>query len=110
MLNDIIHRARHYSPAAAFHREQVALTCSRVTEYQLPTRPTKIEGNTHARRFTDTESVELDALEPDVLRGLLQAAIERHIDAAALCVMQEAEASERRTLLELARGIAGGQA
>lgn len=109
MLNDIIQRARHYSPDAEFHWQQVALTRSQVSEYHLPTRPTKFEGNSHARCFNDTESVELDALDPDVLRGLLRAAIECHIDATALRVMQAAEESERDTLLQLARHLDGGQ-
>ncbi len=102
MLHDILRRAKHYAPEACFQSEQVALTREQVTEYRLPTRPTKTEGNTHARRFGDTESVELDALEPGVLRVLLQTAIERHIDSRELAVMQGAEASERRILFQLA--------
>jgi len=104
-MADIIQRARHYAPEAIFRCEQVALTREQVTHFRLPTRPTKIEGNTHAKRFNDAESVELDALEPDILCGLLQEAIERHIDHAVLDVMKEAEISEQWTLIELARGI-----
>lgn len=105
MMADIIQRAKHYAPEAMFHSEQVALTREQVTHHRLPTRPTKTEGNSHAKRFADAESVELDALEPDVLRGLLRVAIERHIDHGALAVLREAEASEQWTLVELARGM-----
>jgi hypothetical protein len=107
MLEDILRRASYYAPEAQFYSEQVALSREQVTKYRLPTRPTKTEGNTHARRFADTESVELDALEPGILQSLLLAAIERHIDSRELAVMKEAERSERNTLLELARVTAG---
>ena len=84
MLTDIIQRAQHYAPDAHFHCEQVALTREQVTDYNLPTRPTKTENNSHARHFVDAESVELDALEPDDLREMLRDAIEAHIDLQAL--------------------------
>jgi hypothetical protein len=100
MLNDIVQRARHYAPNAYFHTEQVALTKAQVTEYDLPTRPTKgaADGNRHAKSFDDENSVELDALDPDTLRELLTDAIERHIDEDALAIMEAAEESERHTL------------
>src|SRR5262249_6317530 len=41
--------------------ERVALTEEQIAEYQLPTRPTKREGNRHAYKFKG-DSVELDAL------------------------------------------------
>jgi hypothetical protein len=105
MLNDIIQRVLHYAPDACFYCEQVALTREQVTEYRLPTRPTKTENNTHAGKFADAESVELDALDPDTLQTLLQIAIERHIDDQALEVMNEAEASERSILSMMAQGM-----
>jgi hypothetical protein len=98
MLNDIIQRARHYAPDARFHYEQIALTREQVTDYKLPTRPTKTENNFHARHFFDAESVELDALEPDDLRDMLHDAIEAHIDVQALETMSAAEESERGIL------------
>jgi hypothetical protein len=108
MLEDILRRAKHYAPDAEFYSEQVALTREQVTKYKLPTRPTKIEGNTHARNFSDTESVELDAMDPTILTELLRTAIERHIDGQALKVMFEAEDSERAILENLA-GYSGCQ-
>ena len=106
MLPDILRRARHYAPDAVFHSEQIALTREQVTLYKLPTRPTKVVGNSHAARFSDAESVELDALEPEVLQDLLRDAIEGHIDRRELEVMEEAEESERGMLLDLARNAA----
>ena len=105
MLDDILRRARHYAPAARFHSEQVALTREQVTRFRLPTRPTKTAGNTHAAKFNDPESVELDALPPQTLRDLLQDAIEAHVDQRELAIMQEAEASERDTLVFWAKSI-----
>ena len=97
MLQDILRRVKHYAPSAEFYSEQVALTREQVTKYKLPTRPTKVEGNTHARNFSDVESVELDAMDPTILAELLRTAIERHIDDQALKVMLEAERSERQS-------------
>jgi hypothetical protein len=105
MMADIVKRAKYYAPAARFHSQQVALTRAQVTKYGLPTRPTKVKGNSHARKFSDTESVELDALDPDVLQELLKDAIEAYVDQDELAVMEEAEASERTTLVELAKGF-----
>ena len=42
-------------------------------------------------------------MEADDLRALLRDAIEQHIDPHELHVMQQAEASERRTLMVMAR-------
>jgi hypothetical protein len=103
MLQDILRRVKHYAPSAEFYSEQVALTREQVTKYKLPTRPTKVEGNTHARNFSDVESVELDAMDPTILAELLRTAIERHIDDQALKVMLEAERSERAILASLAK-------
>lgn len=98
MLNDIIRRAKHYAPDAVFMSQQVALTRQQVTLYKLPMRPTKTAGNTHAATFTDPESVELDAMNADTLRGLLREAIEAHIDVRELTAMLIAEKSERAVL------------
>ncbi len=98
MLADILRRAQHYAPDAHFHTEQVSLTREQVTEYGLPTRPTKRDGNSHAANFADTESVELDALDPTVLQALLADAIDRHIDGHELEIMETAERSERALL------------
>ena len=67
-------------------------------DYALPTRPPKSEGNPHARKFNDAESVELDAMGPDDLRRLLRQAIEAHMDSRELEVMLDTEESERMVL------------
>jgi hypothetical protein len=50
---------------------RIALTEEQIVRYNLPTRPTKREGNTHASNF-DGDGVELDALPPQVLRDMVR--------------------------------------
>jgi hypothetical protein len=85
--------------------ERVALTEEQITQYRLPTRPTKRDGNRHAHRF-EGDSVELDALPSSELRALVRDCIERHISQTALETLREAEQSERDILEELARDYA----
>lgn len=77
--------------------ERVALTEEHITEFNLPTRPTKRDGNPHAHGF-EGESVELDALPPSVLRDMVREVIERHISSHALQTLRVAEKSEREIL------------
>jgi hypothetical protein len=82
--------------------ERVALTEEMIATYNLPTRPTKREGNRHASGFAG-DSVELDALPPRVLRALVQEVIEKHISEHELKVLRTAEDSEREQLRMFAR-------
>jgi hypothetical protein len=84
-----------------FHFERVAVTPDQITAWNLPTRPTKTEGNTHARTF-EGESVELDAIPIDHLHALVRGIIRRHIDHEQLRVLRAAEESERELLRALA--------
>ena len=77
--------------------ERVALTKSHIAKFNLPTRPTKREGNRHACSFKG-DSVELDALPPRVLRDMVRKVIERHITPRALKTLRAAEANERSIL------------
>jgi hypothetical protein len=77
--------------------ERVALTEEMITEFNLPTRPTKRNGNTHANNF-EGDSVELDALPPDVLRDLVREVIELHVSPEETEALRAAEDSERELL------------
>jgi hypothetical protein len=77
--------------------ERVALTEEQIEEFNLPTRPTKREGNTHAHNF-EGESVELDALPANELRSMVREVIERHISDHQLTTLRVAEESERELL------------
>jgi hypothetical protein len=77
--------------------ERVALTEEQITEFNLPTRPTKRNGNRHANKF-EGDSVELDALPASELRSMLREVIERHISEHDLEILRTAEDSEREQL------------
>jgi len=81
--------------------ERIGLTEEQISQYGLPTRPTKREGNRHAHKF-EGDSVELDALPSGELRELVRECIERHISSTALETLREAEESEREILEQLA--------
>jgi len=76
---------------------RVALTQAHIAEHNLPTRPTKRDGNTHAHGF-EGDSVELDALPPRVLRNMVHKVIKQHISPRALRQLRVAEESERSIL------------
>jgi hypothetical protein len=90
------------------HFERAALTPEHIEEFNLPTRPTKRDGNTHAYDF-EGESVELDALPATELRTMVREVIGRHISDEALEALQVAEASERSLLKMWARDLRNDQ-
>ncbi|MCX6924086.1 MAG: hypothetical protein NT154_12885, partial [Verrucomicrobia bacterium] len=65
---------REFAPTAEIHFKRVAVTPEQITEWKLPTRPTKTT-DSRSRRF-DGESVEVDAVPPATLRGLVRSCIE----------------------------------
>jgi hypothetical protein len=77
--------------------ERVPLIEELIDHYDLPTWPTKREGNRHPKDFSG-ESVKLDALPPRVLRQMVTEVIERHISAADTKMLRAAEDSERELL------------
>jgi len=84
------------APDAAIHFARVAVTPKQIREWSLPTRPTKAT-DSRAKTFGDI-SVELDAIEPDQLRDLVEQVIQRHLPAHQFQILKEAEASERELL------------
>jgi hypothetical protein len=84
--------------------ERFAITEEQIAEHNLPTRPTKRDGNTHANKF-EGDSVELDALPSAVLRDLVRDCIEQHITPQQLGALREAEESEPETLVQWGREI-----
>jgi hypothetical protein len=101
-------RLREFCPDIDFTVERVALTEQQIEFYDLPTRPTKREGNRHAKGF-EGESVELDALPPKVLKAMAREVIERHITPAALTALRAAEESERDLLRAWGDNFIGGE-
>ena len=76
-----------------------------MTEWNLPTRPTKAS-DTRAKNFGSAISVELDAIEPNQLRALVQEAIERHLPSEQFEKLKAAEESERDIITRLVGKIA----
>ena len=77
--------------------KRVALTEEMISEFNLPTRPTKRRGNSHANGF-EGDSVELDAVPPSALRDLVRAVIECHMSPEETEALRVAEESEREVL------------
>jgi hypothetical protein len=100
-LNEFCKKHRCAEPIV----ERIALTEQQIREHRLPSRPTKREGNAHAKGFKG-RSTELDALPPAVLRDLVRDCIQRHINADAVAVLREAEDSERTLIEKFARRAA----
>jgi hypothetical protein len=87
------------APGADITFERVAVTPEQIAAWHLPTRPTK-QSDSRAKSFGEV-SVELDAIEPNQLRELLQAAIETHLPPDQFAILKAAEADERRQIAGL---------
>jgi hypothetical protein len=92
------------APDADITFERIAVTEEQIADWSLPTRPTK-PGDTRSEGF-GAISVELDAIEPDRLRNLVQEAIERHLPRQQFEVLKAAEQSEREIISKLVSGLA----
>ena len=95
---------RELAPDAEIHFERLGVSPDQIRLWKLPTRPTKLS-DSRAKGFGEI-SVELDAIEPEMLRALVQVAIEDHLPREQLRVLKIAERSERETLLDLVAGLA----
>lgn len=85
---------------------RLALHPEQVIEHRLPPLPGKATDSRaggFVARFGELVQVELDALPPDVLRGLFQAEIDRFWDVSLYEAVLAREAAERAELAELAR-------
>ena len=99
---------REMAPAAEIHFERLAVNLDQIREWCLPTRPTKTS-DTRAKNFGDI-SVELDAIQPDRLRELVDNAITAHLPQRQFEVMRVAEESERAFIKRLSLAVADGAA
>jgi hypothetical protein len=90
---------RELAPSAEIHFEPLAVLPYQISEWSLPTRPTK-KTDTRAKDFGDI-CVELDAIEPDRLRQIVRDAIEDHLPPAKFATLKAAEESERAMLAGL---------
>jgi hypothetical protein len=96
---------RQLAPGAEIHFERIAVTPFQIAEWKLPTRPTK-QSDTRSRSFGDI-SVELDAIAPETLRGLVRMHIEKQLPEHQLRILKVAEQSEREMLLNFVHQTTG---
>jgi hypothetical protein len=98
------------APDAEIYFERIAVTPEQIEAWNLPTRPTRAS-DTRAKNFGEI-SVELDAIEPETLRTIVQDAIEMHLPSEQFEVLKAAEESERELITSLVERIAtqGGEA
>lgn len=96
---------RELAPEADITFERIAVTPAQIKRLNLPTRPTKTS-DTRSKGFGDI-SVELDAIPPDELRGLVQSVIEDHLPPRQFSVLKAAEDSERGIIAKMVREMGG---
>ena len=90
---------RELAPDAEITFERIAVTPEQIANWDLPTRPTKLS-DTRSKNFGEI-SVELDAIEPNQLRTLVQEAIELHLPPDQFEKLKAAEESERDIIARL---------
>jgi hypothetical protein len=94
--------ASEVHPDVVIDFEEVAVTPQQITEWGLPSHPAKKSDSRHARYGID-HAVELEAIPPDRLRGLVRDCITQHINADAYDTLKTVEAAERETLFAIAK-------
>ena len=93
------------APDAEIHFERVAVTTEQMADWNLPTRPTK-PSDSRSKGFGKI-SVELDAIDPDRLRGLVREVIEQHLPPRQFKILKAAEQSELALIRRLTRDLGG---
>lgn len=96
---------RDLAPGANIQFHRIGVTLEQIRQWNLPTRPTK-QTDSRSKGFGDI-SVELDAISPEALRGLVRSWIEQLMPQDELRVLQAAEQSERAILLDMVAGLRG---
>jgi len=96
---------REFGPGIDLTFTRVAVTKEQIEEFNLQTRPTK-KSDSRSKGF-DSESVEVDAINPDDLREICEDCITQHIDFEALRATYAVERAERDTLTTMIKGMGG---
>ena len=94
---------RELAPDAEINFERLAVTPQQIRQWRLPTRPTK-KTDTRSKGFGNI-SVELDAIEPNRLREIVQNAIEQHLPPERFEVLKAVEESERMIISKWVRKV-----
>jgi len=94
-----------FAPRVSLRFQCVAVLPEQIEAWNLPTRPTK-KSDSRSKSFKG-ESVEVDAIPPTTLRGIVENCILQHIDVDALAAMDAVETAERETLRTIIESING---
>jgi hypothetical protein len=94
MAEDVQAIARDLGVGSEIRFSRLAVTPAQITELSLSTAPPK---PTDQRSFTG-ETVQCEAIAPDVLADIIRAAIEDRFDATAYASVREEEDAARKTL------------
>jgi hypothetical protein len=86
-----------------FTFKRIAVTPEQIADWDLPTRPTKAS-DTRSKNFGEI-SVELNAIEPNQLRALVQEAIELYLPVEQFEKLKAAEESERDIITRLVGNV-----
>lgn len=97
---------REMAPDAEIYFERIGVTEEQITDWDLPGRPTKTS-DSRSKGFGPT-SVELDAIPPNQLRGLVEDTIQAHLPPEKFNILKAAEESERQMLTAWAERLAEG--
>jgi hypothetical protein len=100
------HELPSFAPQVPIFFTRLGVTQQQIHDWKLPTRPAK-RSDPEAKKFAaeyGSEAVELDAIPPDRLKGLVEDAITDHVDQHAWEVEQAIEAQELDGLRALADG------
>ena len=96
----IMQRLEEFAPDAEIYFGRLAVTPDQIEEWDLPTRPTK-GSDSRAKKFNG-DSVEVEAIQPAILRKLCRKAIESHLPENWLDKIRVVEESERKSILMFA--------
>src|SRR3954468_3403288 len=88
---------REMAPESEIVFERVAVTSEQIRDFDLPMRPTK-KSDSRSKNFGEV-SVELDAIEPNQLRRMVEDSISYHLPSRQFEVLKVAEESERDLIM-----------
>jgi hypothetical protein len=92
-----------HAPNVPISVERLAVTEAQIAGWSLPTRPPK-KKDPNAKQWGNRPAVELDAIDPVRLTGLVEEAITRHVNTHAWEVQKAVEREEQAGLLAFANG------
>ena len=98
IYRDINDKLQKFVPDGRWSITRPAVTKTQIEEMQLPSRPTKKE-DSRAKNF-EGKSVELDAIEPDILRSMVRKCIFNHLDYDEADRLFEIEKLEQQNIFD----------